>query len=138
MLSIAVLSCWRSGKKLLAPKRFLVLFWLIFQKLLTVCHNAYEFSLPALNPNYLADRKQRTKINHSYSPWSDLLFGVARGSIFGPLLFNTFLSDLFLIAKDVNMASYADDNTLWLVRYYRRSHIIITKFNQKTFSMVIR
>ena len=29
-----------------------------------------------------------------------------------PLLFNIFLSDLFLIVKDVNIASYADDNRL--------------------------
>ena len=31
----------------------------------------------------------------------------------GPLLFNIFLSDLFLIDKDVNIAGYADDNTLY-------------------------
>ena len=45
--------------------------------------NAYGFSLPALNliQNYLANRKQRTKINDSYSPWSDILFGVPQGSI---------------------------------------------------------
>ena len=75
--------------------------------------NAYGFSLPALNltQNYLANRKQRTKINDSYSPWSDILFGV--GTILGPLLFNIFLSDLFLIVKDVNIASYADDNALY-------------------------
>ena len=28
-------------------------------------------------------------------------------------MFNIFLSDLFLIVKDVNIASYADDNTLY-------------------------
>ena len=40
--------------------------------------SAYGFSLPALNPilNYLVNRKQRTKINDSYSPWSGILFGV--------------------------------------------------------------
>ena len=31
----------------------------------------------------------------------------------GPLLFDKFLSNLFLIVKDVNIASYADDNTLY-------------------------
>ena len=38
--------------------------------------NAYGFSLPALNlvRNYLAKRKQRTKLNDSYSSWSDKLF----------------------------------------------------------------
>ena len=58
-------------------------------------------------------QKKRTKINYSYSPWSDILFGVPQGSILGPLLFNLFLSDLFLIVKDVNIASHADDNTLY-------------------------
>ena len=77
--------------------------------------NAYGYSLPALNliQNYLANRKQRTKINDSYSLWSDILFGVPQGSILGPLLFNIFLSDLFLVVKDVNIANYADDNTLY-------------------------
>ena len=31
----------------------------------------------------------------------------------GPLLFNIPVSDLFFIVKDVNVASYADDNTLY-------------------------
>ena len=63
--------------------------------------------------NYLANRKQRTEINDSYSPWSDILFGVSQVSLLGPLLFNIFLSDLFLIVNDVNITSYADDNTLY-------------------------
>ena len=77
--------------------------------------NAYGFSLPALNliQNYLANKKQRTKINNSYSPWSDILFGVPQGSILGPRLFDIFLSDLFRIVKDINIASYADYNTLY-------------------------
>ena len=52
--------------------------------------NAYRFSFPALNLNlsYLANGKQRTKIDDSYSPCSDTLFVVSQGSILGPLLFN--------------------------------------------------
>ena len=42
-----------------------------------------------------------------------LYSGVSQSSILGPLLFNIFLSDLFLIVKDFNIASYADDNTLY-------------------------
>ena len=52
--------------------------------------NAYGFKLPALKlmHSYLSHRKQRTKINHAYSLWDGILFGVPQGSILGPILFN--------------------------------------------------
>ena len=63
--------------------------------------NAYGFSLPALRliHGYLSNRKQRTRINNSYSTWMEIVFGVPQGSILGPLLFNIFLADLFLIVN---------------------------------------
>ena len=60
---------------------------------------------------YLTKRRQRVKINNTYSSWSEILFGVPQGSILGRLLFNIFLCDLFLFVPDIGIANYAYDNT---------------------------
>ena len=51
--------------------------------------NAYGFSLSTskLIHNYLSHRKQKIKINSSYSSWEEILFGVPQSSTLGPLLF---------------------------------------------------
>ena len=61
--------------------------------------------------SYLTNRKQRTKVSLSYSPWEEILFGVPQRSILERLLFNIFLCDLFFIMNETDFASYADDNT---------------------------
>ena len=75
--------------------------------------NAYGFSLPALRliNDYLSNRRQRTRIGNSLSDWFEVILGVPQGSIVGPLSFNIFLADLFLVLKDVDITNFADDNT---------------------------
>ena len=54
-------------------------------------------------------------IGTSFSSWKYLLCDVPKGSILGQLLFNIVLCDLFLLIGDVDIASYAESNTPYIV-----------------------
>ena len=63
--------------------------------------------------DYLSNRKQRTKINSSYSDWYNIVRGVPQGSILDTLLFNVFINDLLLCIGTTNICNFADDNTIY-------------------------
>ena len=75
--------------------------------------HALIFDMNALNLmfDYLTGRKQRVKINSRFSSYLDIFQGVPQESILGPLLFNLLLCDLFSFLEEVDIMSYADDNT---------------------------
>ena len=70
----------------------------------------FDYLSVKLIHSYLTDRKQRIRINASFSTWSDILVGVPQGSVLGPNLYNINSNDLFLFLL-LDIANYADDNS---------------------------
>ena len=60
--------------------------------------------------DYLSNRKLKNKINKTFSTWTNI-HEVPQGFILGPLIFNVFLCDLFLFKPNIDLISYAYDNT---------------------------
>ena len=84
-----------------------VLHSLLFTKLKAYGLNLYVCLL--LN-DCLHDREQRVKISDTYSPWLHVKRGVPQGGTLGPLLFNIFINDIFLVVK-ASLNIYADQFT---------------------------
>ena len=81
--------------------------------------NAYGFTKSALKliRSYLSNRWQRTKVNTSFSSWTELMLGVPQGSVLGPILFNIYLNDLFWFRECTDVCNFADDTTLYACDY---------------------
>ena len=69
-------------------------------------------SLQLIN-DYLSYRKQRTKIGSAQSDWANVIRGIPQVSILGPLLFNIFINNIFLVVEKSDICNFANDNTLY-------------------------
>ena len=81
--------------------------------------------------SYLKDRQRRVCVNNNFSSWEKIITGVLQGSIFGPLLFNIFIHDLFLFVSSSNLSNRADDNTLYASGFNQEEvkHFLSTDFD---------
>ena len=62
--------------------------------------------------SYLQNRYQRVKIQDPRSGWNEISRGFSQGSTLGPLLFNVYFNDIFLLPLHGELFNWADDNLI--------------------------
>ena len=63
--------------------------------------------------DYLTFRKQKTLVGSAYSKWSKIRCGIPQGSILGPILFNIFINEIFMVIEQSDICNFAGNKTLY-------------------------
>ena len=71
---------------------------------------------------FLSGRRQRVRVNISYSTWKNVISGVQQGSVLGHMLFTLYVWDAPQVVKCI-ISMFADDTKLYTVLTDRNSNL---------------